>query len=85
MARTATFDEKYHASLWSRDASFLTLLKSTWDNYCESQQQDAKHEQDFEAEYQGLAAMAHWRHPKPSPCLHRCGRRHLLDDNPCSG
>ena len=85
MTRTAFFDEKFHAPRRWRDIAFLTLLKSTWDDYRKSQEQETKYEQEFEAEYQGLEAMAHWRHPRPSPSLHRCGRRHLLDHNPCSG
>lgn len=85
MTRTAIFDEKFHAPIRWRDIAFSSWLKSTWDDYCKSHEHETKCEKEFEAEYQGLEAMAHWRPPRPSPCLHRRGRRHLLDDNPCSG
>jgi hypothetical protein len=56
MTRTAIFDEKFHAPIRWRDIAVLTLLKSTWDDYCKSHEHETKYEKEFEAEYQGLEA-----------------------------
>jgi hypothetical protein len=85
MPRTVVFDGHFHAPLKWGDIAFVALLKSRWDEYRKSQDQKRENEHLFESEYRDLEAMVHWRDPRPSPCLSRCGRRHLLDDNPCSG
>jgi hypothetical protein len=79
-----------HASLihWQFDVSSkwraitaLPNLKSILAEY-----RGTKYEiQSLESQYQGPEAMAHWHPNRPSPCTRRHGRRHLLDDNPCSG
>jgi hypothetical protein len=79
MPRTA-FDGQFRAPIRWRDIAFLTLSKLRWD-----EAEDDEGDCELEAEYQGLEAMAHWHDPRPTPCLRRHRRRHLLDDNPCSG
>jgi hypothetical protein len=88
MPRTAAFDGQFHAPVGWRDIAFLELLKSRRDEYRKHRGKEAKYEDrdcEFEAEFQGLEAMAHWHDPRPTPCLRRRRRRHLLDDNPRSG
>jgi hypothetical protein len=80
------FDRQFHAPLRWREITFLAVSKSLWDEYRKYRDQETKYEDHGrEAEDHGLEAMAHWRHPKPSPYVRHGGRRHLLDDNPCSG
>ena len=86
MARTAVFDRQFHAPVRWREIAFLSVSKSLWDEYRKYRDQETKYkDHGREAEDQGLEAMAHWRQPRPSPYVCRSGRRHLLDDNPCSG
>ena len=86
MARTADFDRQLHARMERREIGISTLLKSLWDEFRKDQDEEAEHDHHGrEAEDQGLEAMAHWHDPEPSPYVRHGGRRHLLDDNPCSG
>lgn len=87
MARTAVFDRQFHAPIRWRGIDFSTVSITLWNVYRKYRAQETKYEDHInrEAEDQGLEAMAHWRYPRPSPYLRRGGRRHLLDDNPCSG
>ena len=80
------FDRQFHAPIRWREIAFLTVSKSLWDEYRKYRDQETKYEDHGrEAEDHGLEAMAHWHDPKPSPHVRHGGRRHLLDDNPCSG
>ena len=75
-----------HAPMRWREIAFFAASKSLWDEYRKHRDQETKYEDHGrEAEDHGLEAMAHWHNPRPSPCVRRGGRRHLLDDNPCSG
>jgi hypothetical protein len=75
-----------HAPIRWREIAFFAVSKSLWDEYRKYRDQETKYEDHGrEAEDHGLEAMAHWHNPMPSPCVRRGGRRHLLDDNPCSG
>ena len=75
-----------HAPVRWREMAFFAASKSLWDEYRKYRDQETKCEDHGrEAEDHGLEAMAHWHDPRPSPCVRRGGRRHLLDDNPCSG
>ena len=83
---TAVFDGHFHAPFRWRDVALLNLLKTRWDGYRKYRDEEAIYEDyRFEADYQGLEAMAHWHDPEPSPCRRRCRHRHILEDNPCSG
>ena len=80
------FDRQFHAPIRWRDIAFSAVSKSLWDEYRKYRDQETKYEDHGrEAEDHGLEAMAHWHDPKPSPHVRHGGRRHLLDDNPCSG
>ena len=86
MPLTAVFDGWFHAPARSGDIAFLSLIKLRWDEYRKYADQETKNkDQGHEAVYYGLGAMVYWHEPRPSPCLRRYRRRHLLDDNPCSG
>jgi hypothetical protein len=75
-----------HAPIRWRETAFFAASKSLWDEYRKYWDQETKYEDHGrEAEDHGLEAMAHWHNPRPSPNVRRGGRRHLLDDNPCSG
>jgi hypothetical protein len=80
MARAAVFDRHFRAPIRWREIAFLAVSRTPWVD------EEAKYEDHGrEAEDHGLEAMAHWHDPRPSPYARHGGRRHLLDDNPCSG
>jgi len=75
-----------HAPIRWREIAFFAASKSLWVEYRKYRDQETKYEDHGrEAEDHGLEAMAHWHNPGPSPYVRRGARRHLLDDNPCSG
>ncbi len=79
--RAAFFDGSRNVRAMGFRIDLLDLLKSQVDRAREGLRQN--HEAEYEDQF--LEAMAHWRYHKPPACVRRCKRRHILDDNPCSG
>jgi hypothetical protein len=82
MARTAAFDVQFHVPVrWS---GILKLIKSGWDEWRKYRNKVMiLKDRDLELGSQCRGLEAIWHDVKPLPCLRP--RRHLLDDNPCSG
>src|ERR1700685_1602997 len=58
MTRTAIFDEKFHAPIRWRNIAVLTLLKSTWDDYCKSHEHETNCEKSSK---RNIKASRLWR------------------------
>jgi len=74
--RAAFFDVRYRVPA----AGLKGLLKSQFKRA--RQGLSPSHETECKDH---LEAMAHWHDHKPPECVGHVNRRHLLDDNPCSG
>lgn len=79
--RIAIFDTRHHVSADRMNLDALEWLKSRGD----TARRMLRGIHQTKREDQGLEAMTHWRRPKASECVRHDSRRHILDDNPCSG